>query len=414
MNFGKNSHTLTACIMPKTAKSLRSKATDCVRAYPQEFSVTPAGELFCQRCCTTVQCDKMYFIDKHRATAKHNRARTGSTSTSSVQEFIHGEGAHDFARDVAKAFLSADIPLWKLRNAELRRLFSNIGHPLPSEETCRTRIPKLYEEEILRVRAHVKEKPMFLIVDEADMSGQKFVNVLVGILEKPGETFLCECLPLTKSPDSGEIVRLINDVIPFLGCDRLDVCLLLTDAAPYMMAAARTLRVIYPRMFHVMCAAHLMHNCAMRVRAHFDNVDALIARVKASVVKNESRRRLFDDVGQPPAPIVTRWASWINAAVYYADKLPEVRAIFDSVHGGGLLTTRVKDILQDQQLATNLLTIKTCYHQLATCVAKFESSSFTIAEAFDQLQALNFGNDPCGIRLYLEKRLRENDMSTIV
>ena len=36
--------------------------------------------------------------------------------------------------------------------------------------------------------------------------------------------------------------------------------------------------------------AHLLHNCAMKVRANYPDVDELVARVKAVTVENRSRR----------------------------------------------------------------------------------------------------------------------------
>ena len=45
--------------------------------------------------------------------------------------------------------------------------------------------------------------------------------------------------------------------------------LFLTDAARYMSFAGKTLKELYPFLMHVTCVAHLLHNCAMRVRAHF-------------------------------------------------------------------------------------------------------------------------------------------------
>ena len=33
--------------------------------------------------------------------------------------------------------------------------------------------------------------------------------------------------------------------------------------------AGKTLKELYPSSMHVNCVAHLLHNCAIRVRAHF-------------------------------------------------------------------------------------------------------------------------------------------------
>ena len=94
-----------------------------------------------------------------------------------------------------------------------------------------------------------------------------------------------------------------------------------------MIAAGKGLKPLYPNLFHVTCVAHLLHNCAMHVRAHFPSVDNLVSCVKACVVRNHLRRALFQPLGYPPELIVTRWGSWLEAALYYCKHLPQVRDI---------------------------------------------------------------------------------------
>ena len=85
---------------------------------------------------------------------------------------------------------------------------------------------------------------------------------------------------------------------------------LLSDAANnYMTASSLALKLLYPNLFHVTCIAYLLHNCAEKVRSHFQDVDNLIARVKASAVKSKTRKEMFNGIGSPPEPIVTRWGS---------------------------------------------------------------------------------------------------------
>ena len=45
-------------------------------------------------------------------------------------------------------------------------------------------------------------------------------------------------------------------------------------------------------------------------------------------------------VGYPPQPVPTRWESWLNAALYYAKNLPEVKTILESFVGSGILVTQ--------------------------------------------------------------------------
>ena len=84
----------------------------------------------------------------------------------------------------------------------------------------------------------------------------------------------------------------------------------------------------------------------MKVRANFRAIDELIAREKALTVKNKARRTLFHAIGQPPQPVVTRWTSWLNAALYYSKNLSEVKAIVENLTDGGILVQRAKEIIK--------------------------------------------------------------------
>ena len=57
----------------------------------------------------------------------------------------------------------------------------------------------------------------------------------------------------------------------------------------------------------------------MRVRAHFKNIDKVIATIKAATIKNKDRKKDFHDAGlpSPPDAVITRWATWLGAALYY-------------------------------------------------------------------------------------------------
>ena len=59
------------------------------------------------------------------------------------------------------------------------------------------------------------------------------------------------------------VARVFNDAMHILwpgGVKYDNVLLLLTDAAPYMIKAGEGLSVSYPKMIHVTCVAHALHN----------------------------------------------------------------------------------------------------------------------------------------------------------
>ena len=149
-----------------------------------------------------------------------------------------------------------------------------------------------------------------------------------------------------------------------------------------MIAAGITLKSLYPKLFHMTCVAHLLHNGAMKIKSHFEDVyQQLIAKVKAVTIKNKTRQAKFSAIGYPPQPVPTRWGSWLNAALYYAKSLREVKAIVESFVGCGILVTQAKVSLQKSGLAGQLLKIKDQYECLVKFVEKMKSVKYTITEA---------------------------------
>ena len=156
-------------------------------------------------------------------------------------------------------------------------------------------------------------------MDEAELAKQKYISVLVGSLDAPNRTFPVNCHPLDSgcNVNSSIILHTVDDILRELEIKRENFSLFLTDAARYMSSAGKTLKELYPSLMHVTCVAHLLHNCAMRVRAHFKNTDEVIATIKAVTFKNKDRKKDFHDAGLPsrPDPVITRWATWLKAAV---------------------------------------------------------------------------------------------------
>ena len=158
-------------------------------------------------------------------------------------------------------------------------------------------------------------------MDEAEIAKQKYISVLVGSLDAPNQTFLVDYHPLDNGSNvnSSIILLTVDDIFPQLEIKRENFSLFLTDAARYMSLAGKILKELYASLMHVTCVAHLLHNCAMRVRAHFKNINEIIA-----TIKNKDRKKDFHDASLPSPPdlVITRWATWLRAALYYSKNLP--------------------------------------------------------------------------------------------
>ena len=97
----------------------------------------------------------------------------------------------------------------------------------------------------------------------------------------------------------------------------------------------------------------------MRVRAHFKNIDEVIATTKAATIINKDRKKDFHDAGLPssPDPVITRWATWLRAAIYYSENLPAVRTIVNNWTSAGLSVSRPKDAINVEGLVLDLVKI---------------------------------------------------------
>ena len=220
----------------------------------------------------------------------------------------------------------------------------------------------------------------------------------MGSFEIPNVSYLCDCQPLKCAPNSNTIAQAVDNAVKNLGINRCFFCLLLSDAVKYMIGAGITLKSLYLKLFHVTCVAHLLHNCAMKTKSHFENVDQLIAKIRAVTIKNKNRQAKFSATGYPSQTVPTRWGSWLNAALYYAKNLPEVKAIVESFVGSGILVAQAKVSLQKSGLAGQLLKIKDQYEWLVKLIEKMENAKYTIKKAMQAIQELEFGEDTCNQR----------------
>ena len=130
---------------------------------------------------------------------------------------------------------------------------------------------------------------------------------------------------------------------------------------------------------------------------------------------SRQRRNMFPQ--SPPAPVLTRWASWLAAALFYAEQYSEVKDIVLSFEDDGLIVSKAKSAISHADIQTELILV--CeYRPLVELVLKTESQDFQISQAYsttsrfqENLKSL----DPAGILEYLTARLQNNpDLSEII
>lgn len=328
--------------MPKNKETRKEFVTRMVATFPGAFRCD-GTILFCKVCDDIVKGNALSVIKQHLDTIQHKRnyerkTEAGSSSGSStttqtllttLEETIDANrNRNAFTMDLAKCFLEANIPLHKISHPSMKSfLEKHTKYTTPSESTLRNKcLPELYKENIDKMKERAAGKYLWVSLDETTDCEQRFVaNLVFGVLgeeEERGRSYLFASKVLTVT-NSTTIAQFFDESMNELNADKSKVLLVPTDAAPYMVAAMDSLKVLYPKMIHVTCAAHGLHRVAEFIRTNFDDVNKLISNVKKTFTKAPRRKLLFQNmfpnIPLPPRPVITRWGTWIDAAIYYAD-----------------------------------------------------------------------------------------------
>ena len=90
----------------------------------------------------------------------------------------------------------------------------------------------------------------------------------------------------------------------------------MSDASNYRLAAGAILKSLSPKLFYVTDVAHLLHNCAMKIKSDLEDVDQLIVRIKFATVKNRALELELERGAGAPEPGFFRGAGAGAGALY--------------------------------------------------------------------------------------------------
>ena len=458
--------------MPKISRTLDEKTRDFHSQFPDEFTINSVGDFQCVLCFCVVKANKISNVKSHRNGKKHQRRlrqrdaqsatlepessttntyswasvteTSVSTPTSDVFTAINSSdsllddsptsslpvstgtqqainenysASRPLSERVSRAFLAADIPLKKLRNVHIQQLFLSMNNPPPAESTCRRKAVTLAKEVRLKVKNIVEKTKVgiFVVFDESTMDGVSYASTLVGTVENPTVTYLVGIKELEKPLNAQITSQLIDNQLRKFDIEREKVLLLISDAATYMIRAGEMLKGFYGKLTHVTCTSHLLHNACMKIKSSFPEVDMLIASVKAATRKNRTRREMFriEEIPIPPAPVITRWGSWLKAASYYAKYFHKVEHIFGQISGGKLVE-KAQTALRDPNVFSSLTVISRQYSEIMSIFDKQIDVNFSIQKAFKLINDLDFEEDSFRIKEYILRRLKKNGLTKIV
>ncbi|XP_025198504.1 uncharacterized protein LOC112603549 [Melanaphis sacchari] len=390
--------------MPKVKQNLSYRLQTYVNLYgPNIFSIDKSV-LFCKICEIKVNSDKKFNVSQHIKSDKHikglaryeyqiNRKQQQLlTATSNISK------KSSFNKDLCEAFISANIPLNKLENPKFKTFLEvYTKNDIPSESTLRKGyVDDIYNETMDKIRKIISDKKIWVSIDETtDVQGRYIANVIVGTLEEnnAGNIFLLNSEELEKANHS-TISKLFDRSMSILwptGIQHDNVLLFLSDAAPYMVKSGEALKSLYSKMIHVTCVVHGLHRVAEEVRSQFHVVDKVISSVKKIFRKAPSRLLVFKseapNLPLPPEPIITRWGSWINAAIYYCENFEIIhRVIFMLDRNDAVSIKDAQDNIIKPGLKNNLTYIKSNFAKLILAIEQLQQQHIPLSDSLKIVQ----------------------------
>nr|CAD7263605.1 unnamed protein product [Timema shepardi] len=137
---------------------------------------------------------------------------------------------------------------------------------------------------------------------------------------------------------------------------------------------------------HMTCLAHAVHRVAEDITSRFPNVNAIISTVKKVFLKAPSRilsfKACLPNTPLPPQPVLTRWGTWLHAALYYVDYLGDIQKVvqtFDEEQA--VANTEANAALSCSSVSADLAYVKSNFGNLTGAITALEARDLPLVKA---------------------------------
>ena len=240
--------------------------------------------LYCQVCYCNVKCDSKSHVEQHLKTGQHKaKLNDFKTKQLSVQTMFQNT-SKDFKSDLCEFLVTCNIPFDRLKKLGFKKFFQKyVKFDLPDESTLRqTYLEPMYQQTIDSIRNDLQNQYIWLQSDETeDLKKNKVVNTIIGSLS--AEQSQCKRhlidVRFVERTNHSTIIQSVTHSLTILwpeGIKFEKFLVLITDAAPYMRLAGDGLKLMYPKLIHITCVAHGLHNLSQYLMSEYENVNRFV------------------------------------------------------------------------------------------------------------------------------------------
>ncbi|XP_060876270.1 uncharacterized protein LOC132949412 [Metopolophium dirhodum] len=102
----------------------------------------------------------------------------------------------------------------------------------------------------------------------------------------------------------------------------------------------------------------------------------------------------MNDTPLPPVPVLTRWGTWVHAALYYADYFTKYKKVIEGLAMDDAQSIRkVLDIIEDGTIVNDLTFISTHLAFLVIVIKKLETQNMTLHESISIINEMKEKNN---------------------
>ena len=378
----------------------------------KELTLTSSGSkhmIFCSSCCVTINYTENTVsgrISEHLRSEAHQKSKSSGEKQMTMVEIVQKAKSNDtFHERLTRALLSANIPLAKLKNIQLKSfLEEEMNRKLPTPDILRrNQVPVISQSVLAKIRDMISEKNVYLIIDETqDPDSRQCVNVLVGILDgTPRKPMLINVEFVQKTNyETIQSVILNSCSILWPGKNRYpELHLILSDQATYMTKAVeemKKIQVMYPNLHHITCLAHAINRVADSIQKDHILINKWVINWKKFFANSSKRKMIFKKKTKlklPPVPVVCRWGTWLNSVNYHMNNYEKLKTFILDFQSQDKSKVNSIKILKKIASGSNQMIAKNLYNmrklvKIPLLIRKLENQRISMEDQLNVLEDL--------------------------
>lgn len=269
---------------------------------------------------------------------------------------------------------------------------------LPKSEWLRQNyVPKAQEEYEAKVKEAVKNENLVIHCDETtDRKGQAVFVMILKTLPKDSSCprlFVVGCKVL-QNANSQECSQALVKMLTKFDINYSNVIGIATDSARYMGVCIKTMQgLVSESLLHIQCWAHKLDNIAKLFPKYLNKLNYCISNTKKAFRNTRKRKHKYLSYLQSkydgsekqtklfPAPVLTRWKTWVESALYIEEYLCDLVDYFKSVDGDAEGVKYFRKLSSNEIRAIHCEASFVKYHLVSTTIllTEFEGNKYPLA-----------------------------------